>query len=80
MKKRQMAHKRAESLSFRPTFEMREEIVALADKHTRSMADQVEHLAKIGLMVTKTLKTDDPDTIMERVALKSSQVIINGHH
>jgi hypothetical protein len=44
------------------------------------MADQVEHLAKIGLMVTKTLKTDDPDTITERVALKSSQVIINGHH
>jgi hypothetical protein len=70
MKKRQTANKRAESLSFRPSLEMRDEIVALADKRTRSMADQVEHLVKIGLMITKTLKTDDPDIIMERVASK----------
>ena len=67
MKKRIVSQKRSESLSFRPTQAMRERIIALSDKHTRSMADQVEHLVKIGFMVMDSWKTDDQDIIREKL-------------
>lgn len=43
---------------------------------TRGLGDQVEHLVKIGLVVTEAFGTDDIDTLMTKLKVPASTLSI----
>jgi hypothetical protein len=68
MGKKRQPIKRGEAVSFRPLQPMREQLELLAERKTRTLADQVEHLIKLGLLVSEGLETDDPDQISAKIS------------
>jgi hypothetical protein len=55
---------------------MRKRLEQLAERKTRTLADQAEHFVKIGMVVAESVGTDDLDVIVEKLKLPTASLSI----